>query len=51
MHMGFSEMVEAMSAFLLCPNQRALSCMGTEAPESSSTDEQIKSAMKMSSWA
>lgn len=52
LHVGFSELVKAVSAFLLCPNQRALSCVGTGAPQSSSTDEQIlKSCMIMSSWA
>lgn len=31
-----------MPAFLLCANRRALSSMGTGAPESTSTDKQIK---------
>lgn len=35
-------MVEGIFAFLLRPNQRALICMGMGAPESSSTNEQIK---------
>lgn len=52
LYMGFSELVKAVSAFLLCPNQKTLSYVGTGAPQTSSTDEMIlKFCMTMASSA
>ena len=52
LHVSFSELVQVISAFLLCPNQRALSCVRTGAIKFSSTDEEIlKSCMITASWA